>query len=79
MSQPIEKTTNQLFDRAALLCSGGDGEVSDEELQWLLGFAAAKGADEADLQRLKEMSKLIDTKVLDELEIPEKLTDRGLM
>ncbi len=73
LSQPPEKAVDQLFNQAALLCTGGDGEVSGEELEWLLGFAAAKGADEAELQRLREMSKSIDIKLLRGLEIPEKL------
>ena len=73
LSQLPEKTVDELFNQALLLCSSGDGEVSGEELDWLLGFAAAKGADEAELQRLLQMSKSIDTKLLFGLEIPEKL------
>jgi tellurite resistance protein len=73
LSESPGKDVDQLFNRAVLLCAGGDGEVSGEELQWLLGFAAAKGADEAELQRLREMSDSIDLKLLGTLEIPEKL------
>jgi uncharacterized tellurite resistance protein B-like protein len=73
LAQPSEEAVDQVFNQAALLCCGGDGEVSEDELRWLLGFAAAKGADEAELQRLQEMSKSIDIKLLGELEIPERL------
>ncbi len=73
LSQLPEEGVDQLFNQALLLCSGGDGEVSGEELQWLLGLAAAKGADEAELQRLRKMSQSIDLGLLYELEIPEKL------
>ncbi len=68
-----DKEIDNLFNEAALLCNGGDGEVSGEELEWLLGFAAAKGADMDALSRLEEMSSSIDTTLLRTMEIPEKL------
>ncbi len=72
-SELPDKEVDDLFNEAALLCSGGDGEVSGEELQWLLGFAAAKGADRDALSRLEEMSSSIDTTLINTMEIPEKL------
>lgn len=72
-SELPDKEIDDLFNKAALLCNGGDGEVSDAELQWLLGFAAAKGADIDELSRLKEMSSSIDTSIIHTMEIPEKL------
>jgi tellurite resistance protein len=68
-----DKEIDNLFNEAALLCSGGDGEVSGEELQWLLGFAAAKGADSETLSRLEAMSSSIDTSLINNMEIPENL------
>jgi tellurite resistance protein len=68
-----DKEIDTLFNQAALLCSGGDGEVSGEELQWLLGFAAAKGADKDELSTLEDMSSSIDTAMINTMEIPEKL------
>lgn len=68
-----DKEIDNLFNKAALLCSGGDGEVSGEELQWLLGFAAAKGADMSELSSLEEMSSSIDPRLIDTMEIPDNL------
>ena len=41
------------YSKALLVCAKGDGVISENERAWMVGYAAAFGADEAHLEMLK--------------------------
>ena len=70
----VEK--NRRFAAALCVISGADGEVSKEEMDFILGYCAAKGYPQSIIDAIPKMCKEAETKGLDEgaNEIKELLT-----
>ncbi len=53
LDQEPPSRTFEIYFRALLVCAKGDGELEDHEREWVLGFCAAFGGNEALLDTLR--------------------------
>ncbi len=53
LDQEPPTRTFEIYFRALLVCANGDGKLEDHEREWVLGFCAAFGGDDALLDTLR--------------------------
>ncbi len=53
LDQELPSRTFEIYFRALLVCAKGDGELEDNEREWVLGFCAAFGGDDELLDTLR--------------------------
>ena len=51
--EPPPLVADEFFGKAIMICANGDGELTQEEKDWVLGYFATNGATESVLNELK--------------------------